>query len=142
MKTLIRAGVLGAVFLALIVGGWALQAQAGNRGAKFVAYISPQNQTTTKVTRWVIHIKQRDGSWEGTLSSDGPRSLQTPGLSGVFDVKVVASGPGFAQKQLSPTPWSRADVGCNSNCSAMIGIVANSSGNDANYWTVWDAICN
>jgi hypothetical protein len=125
-----------------MLGGWALRAQAGNPGAKFVAYISPQNQTKSNVTQWVIHLKQRGGSWEGTITSGGSMTLQTPGLSGVFDVKVIASGPNFSQKQLSPASWSRADVGCNSNCTAMIGIVATPDGKDAHYWTVWDAVCN
>jgi hypothetical protein len=34
-----------------------------------------------------------------------------------------------------------ADIGCNTNCASMVGIVANPDGHSANYWTTWDAYC-
>lgn len=110
-------------------------------GAKFWAYISPQNDTAEYVTQWTVELSQ--GSWSGTISSDDPEpTLDTPGLSGEFNVTVTASGPNMSEKQLSPQSGSTANIGCNANCSAMVGIVATPGGDDANYWTVWDAICN
>jgi hypothetical protein len=111
-------------------------------GAQFWAYVSPQNNTQQNVTRWAVKLEQVGGNWTGTITSDDPyRTLQTPGLSGAFNVTVTASGPRFGQKQLTPQSGSQPNVGCNSNCAAMVGIVSSPDGTDANYWTVWDAIC-
>lgn len=111
-------------------------------GAKFWAYVSPQNDTEQNVTRWAVKLEQEGGNWMGTITSDDPQqTLQTPGLSGTFKVTVTASGPKFGQKQLTPISWSNADVGCNSNCASMVGIVSNADGTDANYWTTSDAYC-
>lgn len=112
-------------------------------GAKFWAYISPQEDTSKYVTKWTVKIEQKDGNWAGSITSDNPTEvLQTPGLSGVFNVTVLASGPNFNEKTLTNVSWSPADVGCNSNCASMVGIVAVKGGGDANYWTTWDAVCN
>jgi len=112
------------------------------QGAQFWAYISPQHQTSQNVTKWEVRIEQTDGNWVGSITSDNPqKELQTPNLSGIFKVTVTASGPNFAQKTLSPEPYSKPDIGCNSNCAGMVGIVANEDGTDATYWTVWDAVC-
>ena len=112
-------------------------------GAKFWAYVSPQNHTSTNVTSWSVTIQQQGGNWSGKITSKNPyQQLQTPGLSGIFNVTVEASGPKFKEKKLTPQSGSKPDVGCNSNCAAMIGIVSNPDGTDANYWTVWDAICS
>ncbi len=111
-------------------------------GAQFWAYISPQEETSKFVTKWTVKIEQKDGNWAGSITSDNPTAiLQTPGLSGVFNVRVQASGPNFSEKTLSPVSWSPPDIGCNSNCASMVGIVAVSGGGDANYWTTWDAVC-
>ncbi len=111
-------------------------------GAQFWAYISPQNETSKYVTKWQVKIEQTDGNWVGTIDSGNPtKILQTPNLSGIFKVTVMASGPRFGEKKLTPKPESKADIGCNSNCAAMVGIVATKDGSDANYWTVWDAFC-
>lgn len=113
------------------------------KGARFWAYISPQNNTSAVVTKWSVTLQQLNGNWTGTITSDNPeQQLQTPGLSGIFKVTVVASGPGFGPVTLAPMSGSQADVGCNSNCAAMVGIVANADGKGAQYWTVWDAFCN
>lgn len=113
------------------------------KGAQFWAYVSPQNHTSTNVTSWSVTIQQQGGNWSGTITSKDPyQQLQTPGLSGVFNVVVEASGPKFKVKKLTPQAGSKPDVGCNSNCAAMVGIVSNPDGTDANYWTVWDAICS
>ena len=112
-------------------------------GAQFWAYISPSDNTSENVTKWEVVVEQKDGNWIGKITSDNPeKQLQTPGLSGEFYVIVHASGPKFSWKKLSPTSYSKPDIGCNSNCSSMIGIVSNEDGTDANYWTTWDAICS
>lgn len=112
-------------------------------GAQFWAYISPQNETSKYVTKWEVVIEQLDGNWIGKITSDNPeQQLKTPGLSGIFKVIVHASGPKFEWKQLSVEDYSKPDIGCNSNCHAMVGIVANEDGTDAKYWTVWDAFCS
>jgi len=115
----------------------------GGGGAQFWAYVSPQHETEKHVTKWMVKLEQKDGNWSDFISSDDPaKILQTPNLSGVFRVIVMASGPLFPEKQLTNLPDSRPDVGCNSNCFAMVGIVATPDGKDAHYWTVWDAFCN
>ncbi len=115
----------------------------GGGGAQFWAYVSPQHETAQKVTKWEVKLEQKDGNWAGSITSDDPEKiLKTPNLSGVFRVIVTASGPGFGPKQLTNLPDSKPDVGCNSNCFAMVGIVATADGKDANYWTVWDAFCS
>ena len=112
-------------------------------GAQFWAYISPQHSTSAHVTKWKVTIEQTDGNWIGSITSEDPyKTLQTPNLSGIFKVTVIASGPKMSEKQLTNLPESKPDIGCNSNCAAMVGIVSNEDGTDAHYWTVWDAFCN
>ena len=113
------------------------------QGAKFWVYVSPSSNTASNVAQWSVIVEQPGSGWIGTITSDNPaQELQTPGLSGTFNVTVRASGPKFAEKTLTHTSDSTADIGCNANCAAMIGIVSNADGTDANYWTVWDAICS
>lgn len=111
-------------------------------GARFWAYISPQNDTAKNVTKWAVNFEQ--GNWAGSITSENPQEiLQTPGLSGIFNVKVMASGPRFKWHELTPQAGTKPGViGCNSNCAAMVGIVSTPDGSDANYWTVWDAFCD
>lgn len=112
-------------------------------GAQFWAYVSPQNNTAKFVTYWSVTIQQVDGNWSGRITSENPMEiLQTPDLSGIFNVIVEASGPNFSLTKLTPLSDSKPNVGCNSNCAAMVGIVATADGDGANYWTVWDALCN
>jgi hypothetical protein len=112
-------------------------------GAQFWAYVSPQNETPARVTSWAVDIQHTDGDWSGTITSADPRAtLKTPGLSGVFSVKVTASGPEFGPSELQPVEGTQPDVGCNENCSSFVGIVASPDTTGANYWTVWDAICS
>ena len=114
----------------------------GTGGASFGVDLSPRNGTASVVTQWSVRIEQRLGTWSGTITSANPAEiLQTPGLSGMFDVTVVASGPHLPEKQLAPVPGSRADVGCQARCRALVGIVATPDGTDAEYWTTWDAVC-
>ncbi len=112
-------------------------------GAQFWAYISPQHETSKNVTKWEVVIEQQDGNWAGKITSDAPQQhLKTPGLSGIFKVTVKASGPNFAETTLTNLPDSKPDIGCNSNCFGMVGIVADEDGKGAKYWTVWDAFCS
>jgi hypothetical protein len=113
------------------------------KGARFWAYISPQNNTAKNVTDWSVTITQQGGNWTGTITSVNPQeNLQTPGLSGVFDVVVRASGPNMPAQDLHPQAGTNPNVGCNSNCVAMVGIVSTDpEGTGAEYWTVWNAYC-
>jgi hypothetical protein len=114
----------------------------GPGGASFGVDLSPRNGTASVVTQWSVRIEQRQGTWSGTITSANPAEiLQTPGLSGMFDVTVVASGPHLPEKQLKPVPGSRADLGCQAQCRALAGIIATPDGTDAEYWTTWDAVC-
>jgi hypothetical protein len=118
------------------------QVTLGN-GAQFWAYISPQNDTAKYVTDWVVKFEQQDGNWTGSITSKDPYvNLQTPNLSGVFNVTVTAKVGAVLQPQkLKPQAGTKPEVGCNSNCAAMVGIVAAPGGGSATYWTVWDAYC-
>ena len=92
-------------------------------------------------TYWTVTISQ--GNWQGSISSSNPHEiLKTPDLSGEFDVRVTwQQPPNEVVVELSPLPDSKPNIGCNDNCAAMVGIVANPEGSGANYWTVWDAFC-
>lgn len=110
-------------------------------GAQFWAYISPQNDTARLVSHWEVRLQQ--GNWADSITSDNPHKiLQTPELSGLFDVVVIASVAGLAPRRLTPQAGSKPNIGCNSNCAAMVGIVATPDGVNANYWTTWDAVCS
>lgn len=112
-------------------------------GAQFWAYISGQNETPARVTKWSVRFEQVGGNWTGEITSDNPQqTLQTPNLSGDFNVTVEASGPEFGPVQLTPLPDTQPNIGCNDNCAAFVGIVASPDADGANYWTVWDAMCS
>ncbi len=114
-------------------------------GARFWAYISPQNDTENRVTKWEVQLSGQDNNWEGKITSADPhRILETPGLSGVFNVVVHGSGPDIDWQELQPTKEVErpGEIGCNVNCTAMVGIVATPDGKSAQYWTVWDAVCD
>jgi hypothetical protein len=115
--------------------------EAITSGAQFWVHISPQHNTEHWVEQWEVTFELDD--WSGTITSANPQEiLQTPGLSGIFNVAVIASGPNMHQKILTPLTDSRQQIRCNANCAAMVGIIAAADGNDAHYWTVWDALCN
>ncbi|MGD8564054.1 MAG: hypothetical protein PVG03_16045 [Desulfarculaceae bacterium] len=142
-----RVAKIAALMLLILTAAFTSTAWAGplhcRNGAQFWAYVTPQNETSKWVTEWSITVSQKDGNWSQTITSDDPhRVIQTPGLSGIFDVTVMVSGPNITtSRRIGALPDSHADVGCNSNCAAMIGIVASQDGSDAHYWTVWDASC-
>lgn len=112
------------------------------KGAQFWAYISPQNKTAKRLVAWRVELS--NDSWQGSIDSRNPQAhLQTPNLSGIFDVKVTAclDGAKPVELTLQPSPGSQSRIGCDSNCAAMIGIVVSEDGRSATYWTTWDAMC-
>lgn len=112
-------------------------------GAQFWTYLSPQNDTQKLVTNWKVVLTQ--GNWTGEMSSGGASQLQTPGLSGEFQLEVTAIvGPNPEWQTLGPTEGSQPGViGCNENCASMIGIVVDPNDpSKAYYWTTWDAFCS
>jgi hypothetical protein len=80
-----------------------------------------------------------------TVLDRGASQLQTPGLSGEFQLEVTAIvGPNPEWQTLGPTEGSQPGViGCNENCASMIGIVVDPNDpSKAYYWTTWDAFCS
>ncbi len=115
---------------------------AAGKGAQFWVYISPQNNTSSVVTKWSVKFTHKDSNWTGALTSDNPHeTLQTPGLSGLFAVEVEASGPGWGPGAIQPSEGG-PQIGRNDNCSSFVGLLADPSGKGATYWTTWDAICS
>lgn len=119
--------------------------QLGN-GAQFWVYLSPTNDTSKMISKWRVTFSQ--GNWSGTISSDNPtQQLQTPNLSGIFEIKVeLLSGSTGTWRQIPPQQGSNNEIGCNSTCSSMVGIVADSThpmpgAINAHFWTTWDALC-
>jgi hypothetical protein len=119
--------------------------QLGN-GAQFWVYLSPDNNTAKMIGTWRVTFSQ--GNWIGTISSENPtQQLQTPNLSGIFEIKVeLLSGSTGTWRQIPPQQGSTIEIGCNSNCSSMVGIVADSTNPapgaiNAHFWTTWDALC-
>jgi hypothetical protein len=111
-------------------------------GARFWAYISPMYDTAKNVTEWSVTVSQ--GDWSGTITSANPtEQLQTDGLSGTFTVAVTGSGPNMPETTIGPQEGSTNEIGCNSNCASMVGIVStDEEGSGAEFWTTWDAICS
>lgn len=111
-------------------------------GAQFWAYISPQNKTAKRLLSWTVELS--NDAWKGSIDSSNPQEhLQTPGMSGIFDVRVtvVLDGPTPVELTLQPSPGSQPRIGCEVNCAAMVGIVVSEDGRSATYWTTWDAMC-
>jgi len=110
-------------------------------GAKFLVYISPLNDTPTNVTEWSVTFKQ--GDWSGTITSKKPTDvLQTPNLSGLFDLEITGSGPHFTSTTLKPGKGDTVNIGCNSNCLSIVKIVSLPEGKGAYYSPTWDAVCS
>lgn len=109
-------------------------AAAPPSGARFVVYLSPTYDTERWITKWALTVKRADASWQGTLTSDDPAgALQVPGFGGMFNMSVWASGPNLPWQELIPQSGN-AEVECNSECQAMVGILALPMGYGANYW--------
>lgn len=122
------------------------QVRLGN-GAQFWVYLSPQNDTSKMISTWRVTFSQ--GNWSDTISSEDPtKQIQTPNLSGIFDIKVeLLSGSTGTWCQIPPKQGSNNEIGCNSNCASMVGIVADSinppiGAINAHFWTTWDAMCS
>jgi hypothetical protein len=116
-------------------------------GAQFWVYLSPQNDTEKMITTWRVTFSQ--GDWQDSITSENPRkNLQTPELSGIFQIKIeVLSASTGNWQEIPPLPGSANEIGCNSNCMSMVGIAADSTSPppgsiNAKFWTVWDALCN
>lgn len=116
-------------------------------GAQFWVYLSPQNETGMVVKDWAVTISQ--GSWSDSITSENPtKQIQTPNLSGLFDIKITeidySTNPP-REVAIPAMPPSTNQIGCNSNCSSMVGIVADErpvmGGPKARFWTTWDALC-
>lgn len=121
------------------------QLQLGG-GAQFWVYLSSQNDTAKMITKWRVTFSQ--GNWSDSISSDNPtKQIQTPNLSGIFEIKVeLLSGSTGTWRQIPPQTGSNNEIGCNSNCASMVGIVADSThpligAINAHFWTTWDAMC-
>lgn len=121
------------------------QLQLGG-GAQFWVYLSPQNDTAKMITKWRVTFSQ--GNWSDSISSDNPtKQIQTLNLSGIFEIKVeLLSGSTGTWRQIPPQTGSNNEIGCNSNCASMVGIVADSThpligAINAHFWTTWDAMC-
>ena len=116
-------------------------------GAQFWVYLSPQNDTAKLVTDWSVTLSQ--GNWSDSITSKNPtKQIQTPGLSGIFDIKITElNGSTHPARHIDIPPQapSTNKIGCNSNCASMIGIVADEKpligGPNAKFWTTWDALC-
>ncbi|AEA44412.1 hypothetical protein [Fluviicola taffensis] len=120
--------------------------QLGN-GAQFWVYLSPQNDTAKMITTWKVTFSQ--GNWSDSISSEDPtKQIQTPNLSGIFDIQVeLLSGSTGTWRAIPAQQGSTNQIGCNSNCSSMVGIVADSTNPapgaiNAQFWTTWDALCS
>jgi hypothetical protein len=116
-------------------------------GAQFWVYLSPQNDTSKMIQKWKVTFSQ--GDWNATISSDNPtEQIHTPGLSGIFNIQVeLWSGSTNSWRQIPPQAGSYNEIGCNSNCASMVGIVADSTNPmpgaiNAHFWTTWDAFCS
>ncbi|AZB08585.1 hypothetical protein EG344_06880 [Chryseobacterium sp. G0162] len=121
------------------------QLQLGG-GAQFWVYLSPQHDTAKMISKWRVTFSQ--GTWSDSISSDNPtKQIQTPNLSGIFEIKVeLLSGSTGTWRQIPPQTGSHNEIGCNSNCASMVGIVADSinppiGAINAHFWTTWDAMC-
>ena len=116
------------------------------KGAQFWVYLSPQNNTSKMISTWRVTFSQ--GNWSDQISSEDPtKQIQTPNLSGIFDIKVeLLSGSTGTWRQIPPQAGSNNEIGCNNNCASMVGIVADSTSPmpgaiNAHFWTTWDAMC-
>jgi hypothetical protein len=108
-------------------------------GAQFWVNVAADSRQS--ISSWKVIISQND--WSGSISSDDPqRELKTPGLSGDFNVSVMADGPGFDWQELTAQEGCQANIGCNSNCASMVALSASPDGKSANYCTTWDAACS
>ncbi|WP_160140232.1 hypothetical protein [Chryseobacterium sp. c4a] len=121
------------------------QLQLGG-GAQFWVYLCPHNDTAKMITKWRVTFSQ--GNWSDSISSDNPtKQIHTPNLSGIFEIKVeLLSGSTGTWRQIPPQTGSHNEIGCNSNCASMVGIVADSinppiGSINAHFWTTWDALC-
>ena len=116
-------------------------------GAQFWVYLSPDNQTKDRVKGWSVTFSQ--GRWSDTIDASNPtKVIKTPNLSGIFDIEVTEMDYSTHPARtiaIPAKPPSTNKIGCNDNCAAMVGIVADEDrtlgGSNAKFWTTWDALC-
>lgn len=114
-------------------------------GAQFWGYLSGMYNTQEIIKDFTITLRHKTSDWMGVITYEDYKNgmIKTPGLSGDFQVTVVASGTTFEEKQLEladdPTIPHNPDISCNANNAGMIGIVATEDGKDARYWTISNA---
>ncbi len=116
-------------------------------GARFIAYISPSDDTASHLTKWEVRLEHDTSDWFGTITSAHPKQmLCTPKLYGRFHVHVTASGPDIGEdvtaKLLPPDhgiPYN-PDVMVSIDNAGMIGIVTRENGKELYYWTVSDML--
>ncbi len=115
-------------------------------GARFIAYLSPQDQTATHLTDWRVHLEHTTSNWMGNITPDMKDYLTTPKLYGTFTVKVRASGPDLGTDvvaELLPDSEGchyRPDVAVSIDNIGMIGLVTADNGKKLYYWTVSDTL--
>ncbi len=62
-------------------------------GARFWVYLSPQHDTAKVVKDWSVNFSQ--GNWSDSITSADPtKQIQTPNLSGEFDIKITSGNNG------------------------------------------------
>jgi hypothetical protein len=116
-------------------------------GAQFWVYLSPQNDTAKMIGEWRVKFTQ--GNWSDSITSEDPtKQIKTPNLSGIFEITVeLMSGSTGTWRAIPPQDGSTNQIGCNSNCASMVGIVADSTNPapgsiNAHFWCTWDAFCS
>jgi hypothetical protein len=107
-------------------------------GALFWMFLAVQNHTRERVERWAVTVYQ--AGWSGTLSPETP-SLKAGGRSGAFELTVLwwRDGQRFAVA-LDPACGSEPGIRCGAGGAAAIGIVADTDGSSARYWTMSDLV--
>jgi len=102
-------------------------------GARFVLYVSAAVREAKPKAVFRAFLTQ--GNWSGSVSSEDP-TLQTDGMSGVFEVKVDYSEP--PAEFIAPIEGP-SEIGCNENCFSMIEIGIEDG--KPFYEVTWDAGC-
>ena len=112
-------------------------------GVEFWVYISPQNETSKFLTEWKVVIEHEDTKWIGVINSDNPKEiLKTPSLYGYFKLSVFASGRYFEWQRLEVKKGSKKNIACAPNSVSMITLECTEDKDDANYYTIWNALFN
>ncbi len=111
------------------------------KGAEILGYSSPTNDTDKRFPDWKIEVSQ--GNYEDLITPYN-NPLQTPGLSGEFQVRVFVRCPETGEYLL----WKDKEgnetgvVGVGENCIGMVIFYALAeTGCEGTYYTVYNAVC-